>query len=108
MRVRLNGWQRIGIVLSVIWAVTGCGIGSYEANDNIITFASGLDHMCRAANRPIRECDAEFTANYRIAAEANPVLLNWAIFGFAPIPLAWLIVYAFIGLWRWIRRGFNT
>jgi hypothetical protein len=25
-----------------------------------------------------------------------------------PILLAWLIVYAFIGLWRWIRRGFTT
>jgi hypothetical protein len=23
MRVRLNGWQRIGIVLSVIWAIGG-------------------------------------------------------------------------------------
>lgn len=26
----------------------------------------------------------------------------------APIPFAWLIVYALIGLWHWVGRGFNT
>jgi hypothetical protein len=26
----------------------------------------------------------------------------------APIPFAWLIVYALIGLWHWVGRGFKT
>jgi hypothetical protein len=29
MRVRLNGWQRIGIVLSVLWAIVG-GLWGYH------------------------------------------------------------------------------
>jgi hypothetical protein len=24
------------------------------------------------------------------------------------IPIAWLLVYMFIGLWRWVKRGFSV
>jgi hypothetical protein len=50
-------------------------------------------------------CDREFEKNFNEAIQ-----YHWyyaAFFAFVPIPIAWLIVYGFIWLTRWISRGFK-
>lgn len=169
MRVRLNGWQRIGIVLSVIWAlggfIWGAAIesGMHEGNmasenhrlwvindrtqQSCFSEADTAWNLCEASvNRDLTLCgstdrgpdcsiaykgfalcdmnhseakkicdDGYWERDHANAAELirehtgdTPAWYFAAIFAFVPIPLAWLIVYAFIGLWRWTRRGFNN
>ena len=108
MRVRINGWQRIGIIPSVVWAVTGYIWRGAVVDDRNMEFASTADKVCLEYPHADKDCMAEFFKNYRLSEDANPPKLEGAIFGLVPIPLAWLIAYALIGLWRWIRRGFST
>ena len=42
----LNGWQRIGVVLSVVWAVTGAWWGSYIGTHELDYVQQDYEH-CR-------------------------------------------------------------
>jgi hypothetical protein len=54
-------------------------------------------------------CWAELGKNYVANLEAvQPYWWNAAIFGLAPIPIVWLIIYGIVGIGRWIRRGFSS
>jgi hypothetical protein len=167
MRVRLNGWQRIGVVLSLIWVAVGWVLGAneltYEASfqyrelpleneindthrDTCTAQAATAFKWCNASSKLASEacgpsgarepgcevidpaCEGELKsanqicmANYwqdyhasmKNAAEyfdktRSDHWLVMPIYALAPLPFAWLIVYALIGLWRWITRGFNT
>ena len=51
-------------------------------------------------------CWAEYQTNFMKNADGH-----WwaaAIVGLGPIPFAWLIVYGFVALGRWIRVGFRA
>jgi hypothetical protein len=111
MRIRLNGWQRIGIVLSVIWAIGGGVWGnsiSIHEGDSALAILSPLRSRCYETHHGPRDwtqCEQDFDRDY-----SEAIKYHWhyaAVVAFVPILLAWLIVYAFISLWRWIRRGFN-
>jgi hypothetical protein len=107
MRIRLNEWQRIGIVLSVVWFVAGYNCGRDEIFNKLVRIANLGHQACLSGTTDPAVCYAEFVKDYPDERDA----LYWEnglIMGLVPIPFAWLVVYAFIGLWRWIRRGFNT
>jgi uncharacterized membrane protein len=103
--MRLNGWQRIGIVASVIWIFVGGfwgnNIGIHEGD-----WAINLYRVCLDANpNGWDECTKTFDSNYVAAVQ-----YHWyyaAFLAFVPIPLAWLIAWGLISLARWIRRGFE-
>ena len=102
MLTQLNGWQRIGIVLSVIWILVGGFWG------NTIGFHEGDPALY--AHRVCLEthpddwpgCGRIFTRDFIEATKDQA-----AFVAFVPIPIAWLIVYGFVGLFRWIGRGFK-
>jgi hypothetical protein len=108
---RLNGWQRIGIVLSVVWAI---GAAVYEINVINDRYYAAFG----AAFRPVlNRCEDDPSKNGvncaevagRAARAAVPTESSWniAIAALAPIPFFWLIAYALVGLGRWITRGFK-
>jgi heme/copper-type cytochrome/quinol oxidase subunit 2 len=90
---RLNGWQRIGIVLSLVWAVVG---GLWGRKAALTPF---LDCLSDTGN--LNFCQSQ----YQWAIDQ--VWLFALIFGLAPIPIAWLLVYIVVWTVRWIRRGFQ-
>lgn len=106
MTFLLNGWQRLGVVASIAWALGGgywgndMGIhgGDYvvSAYSTCLETSGGNDVPCtRAFNRDFPEA----------------VKYHWAeaaVTGLVPIPFGWLLAYGSIGLWRWIARGFGT
>jgi hypothetical protein len=119
--MRLNGWQRIGIVGSVIWVLIGGFLGNKAALDYAgETTKHQLDacvsgnrtqlHLNSDANAPYGQiwtpCWNQFNANYMKNAEGH----WWGalIVGLVPIPFAWLIGWCFVALLRWIRAGFSS
>jgi hypothetical protein len=114
--MRLNGWQRIGLVLSIIWFLVGGFWGNKIALDEAGTRTSSqLDH-CVAQNKlrlgeygPYDQvwtpCWDEWSTNFMRNAEGH-----WWValsVGLIPIPIGWVLVYALAYLGRWIRAGFK-
>ncbi len=122
---RLNGWQRIGVVLSVVWAIGGgCwgyNIGYHDGGD-----VDGDFQQCRAGAqnwyqnqyqgtsryttedliKDLEKCHSEYLKENKEATSAG--LLYAALLGLLPIPLGWFVVYKSIALLCWIREGFGT
>ena len=117
--MRLNGWQRIGVVLSVIWIVAGGLWTRSVLIESQGEFARTRYRMCLAnhsiqpdgsipADTDWKRCDRQFDADWK-----RDVTDHWdgvnglnAAFTLAPLLVAWLLVYAIVGLVRWIRAGF--
>jgi hypothetical protein len=115
---RLSGWQRVGIMLSVVWAIGAAIYETYAMEDRYNAAFSAAyrpvydrcrdtqDRELKALGRPNGIDCAEEAGR---VASAVPQQSAWsaAIAVFVPIPIGWLFAYALIGLVRWIRRGFS-
>ena len=107
----MNGWVRIGVVLSVIWAFVGGFWGNKRAINDASTLTNAQVENCLAANRARPRsksgeiwtpCWEQFGKNYQLNAEGH--LWFGTMVGLLPIPIAWLSVYVLIQLRRWKRR----
>jgi hypothetical protein len=102
---RLNGWQRIGIILSVIWILVGGfwgnSIGIHEGDLEV----TWLGICLKIHPDDWAGCHRDFNKDF-----AEAIQYHWyyaAFLAFAPIPVAWWIVYGLVGLGRWVGRGFR-
>jgi hypothetical protein len=104
--VRVNGWQRIGIVASVIWAV-----GAYFVAIGQPDLATSLHRSCLAATPEanhaewVARCYTEFKERLPGAMQDRQEAA--LLFALMPIPIGWLLVYTVIWVGRWIHRGFK-
>lgn len=108
--MRLNGWQRIGIVLSVVWIL---GAGIYQRSSDIKKaqdFASFSYRVCADAtglnrNLILSDCLKQSQKDYEIWIK--PSWANVAAISLVPIPIFWLIAYGLIKIYRWVKVGFK-
>lgn len=113
MKIRLHGWQRVGIVASVIW-VLGAGLAQH---------ASDLDRAAAAADMAVMVCQEGPWSKYATEDLKKPncwgnewerafnaaLIGKWdrmAVVAFVPVPIGWLIVYLLVWIGRWVRSGF--
>lgn len=100
---RLNRWQRLGIVASILW-VMGAGFYSLENSaEQAVAFAQAVSNSCHETNDPNVDCAAEFDDAFH-SNDSNTWPLA-AMVAFLPIPFAWLFAYVAIWTTRWIRAG---
>jgi len=103
---RLNGWQRIALVLSVLWAIGASlyTMNSFESNaklmsermyDDCVVHRSGTGEDCY---NTMRQTHRVQMALGRKQAAARALL---------PIPLVWIAIWLVNGIVGWIRRGFQ-
>lgn len=102
MRIKLNAWQWIGIVLSIVWAIGG-GLWGNDLGLQQGEPVVGRLVRCYETHsiRWMGWCYPEFERDY-----AEAIKYHWhyaVIVALVPTLLAWLIVYGFVGLWRRIR-----
>jgi hypothetical protein len=112
----LNGWQRIGIVLSVLWAIVGFFGGNSIAIDALgsgvsASYARCLEQRSVQTDGSVpkdtdwKPCQVAFERDWGPAVKDH-----WsyaAASAFIPILIAWLVVYFFVALGRWIAAGFK-
>lgn len=124
---RLNGWQRIGVVVSILWAFGGafwgynigyyeggnigqdfeqCKVGAQNWYENQYPIAGAPRYTTSDLVRDLGRCEAEYHGANKNATSAG--WLYAVLLAVLPIPLAWLAVYKSIALLRWIREGFQT
>jgi hypothetical protein len=101
---RLNGWARIGIVLSVVWAICGSIWVLHSISDTDEIY--GLYNICLTEPKSDPGvCKQELEKLQAAVGWEARWALVW--FVFAPIPVFWLIAYGLVALVRWMRRGFS-
>lgn len=121
---RLNGWQRLGIVLSGVWCLVVIGI---SANDyyklyshysfRVESEADKIACLDKARKGPspeqsVKECqkwltDTEVGIPMPERPSLPPVLPILALI-FFPIAIGWLVAYAVKWLTKWVHEGFKT
>jgi hypothetical protein len=84
---RLSGWQRIGIILSVLWIPVGWVLA--------VKNVPGPPSLDYPLSQICQDAQARMPKRYA----------PW--FVLAPIPIAWLLVYIVVWIVRWVRRGFQ-
>jgi hypothetical protein len=103
----LSGWQRVGIVLSVVWLLVGGywgnSMGLHKGDFAVTQFTVCMENS-GSPNNASGVCLDQFDKDY-----AGAIKDHWRealIVGIVPIPVAWLLVYGLIGLvrrWRFSR-----
>jgi hypothetical protein len=113
---RLSGWQRIGVVASVLWFFAGYFIGSDDAFNRAGLLAqSSLDSCLHAKAKELgetdpydmkvyRPCESEHEHDFSKYAEGH--WLEGLEFALVPLPIAWLLGWLLIATTRWVSRGF--
>jgi hypothetical protein len=100
----LNGWCRIGIVVSVLWIIVGGFWGNNLGIHDGDWVVNSLDVCLKTKPDNWALCHQEFTRQYPEAIKYHWLLAG--MFAFIPIPLGWLFGWSCFGIARWIRRGF--
>jgi len=116
---RLNGWQRIGAILSVLWFFSVVGKTSYESYE-AASFNKTIAECCEAEKRFQTERKpgdlgrlswCEVTGEPGCAQGTKPIapqLLAFFALLLLPIAAGWLVVLIAISATKWVREGFKT
>lgn len=108
---QLNGWQQVGIVVSIVWAI---GAAIYQRNADVEraqNFANYAYKVCTdtkslSHDNELASCSQEREKNMAVWLKGS--WGNVAIVSLAPIPFGWLAAYIFIGIWRGAVIGFRA
>ncbi len=100
-RFGLNGWQRIGVVLALVWMVIGGSWGWRHAYDK----ADAEFRVCIAGVKTV--ADVQACRDTRFRAIAVPRGVSAAIVALAPLTVVGLLIYGLVWLGRRIKRAFS-
>ena len=92
LRMRLSGWQRLGIVLSVVWFGAFFGLALFDQ----ITALNKVDaefHSCERVISKLESSNWQVCLDYRRDARraANVAWLPVFLITIVPIPIFWLL-----------------
>jgi hypothetical protein len=106
MMQRLGGWQRLGLIISVCWAVGSFIALRFHLYNQGLSSANAFVGLCTSLQKPFEQCWAENAEYRRIATEFYwPPLL---VVSLGPLPFLWLVGWASIKMARWVRAGFTA
>lgn len=119
--MKINGWQRIGVVASLLWTL-GSGVYKREirldsANHYQYAMTTGICRQIAKDAVAVDESRDEDALNWKCNSEAintaesmkaltGKSILNILAFSFPPVVAGWLLAYLSIMTFRWVRVGF--
>ena len=111
--MKLNKWQRIGVVLSIIWAI---GAGIYLRYDlsqtagklSAAVYTSCLDRDTynrnyKLENYTAEDCSKEYLDMWHSVMDNTGSDLLIVVL--LPIPIMWGLAFLLIRIYRWVRAG---
>ena len=112
---KLDGWKRIGIIVSVVW-ILGAAVLTYDSATDHASEAIASIHVACDSNLAGKTGDAWTTgfgecnkqADDSLAEAITNARLTAALFAFIPVPLGWGFVYLILFLVAWVKRGFMS
>ena len=107
--MNLNGWERIGVVASVIWLLAVFTFAGLERWGEVLPPHTShfVEFVPDQSKQPQVWIDPD-SGEPRRFREVNSSLLTSKVLGeaFLPIAISWLLIYSISCVVRWIRRGF--
>jgi hypothetical protein len=117
MLSRTNGWQRIGIVLSVVWLIAACSFFLVTTSrPGASPFLSISSAHCQpgapqipSSQKRLRLSEAVLGCpeKYIVPETQGTNWLSTLVFLFGPILLAWALAFALVQTIRWVAAGFR-
>jgi hypothetical protein len=113
---RLNGWQRIGVVLTGLWvALVLCVVAG---TDSFVTTIPGQPPSCSAPAPESSPDKKTFSFEEAFGCAPGAIVagtpdsqhFNWRglMFAIAAVPVGvWLLIYLLIHIIRWVAQGFR-
>jgi hypothetical protein len=103
---RLSGWQRLGLVVTVCWAVGAFVVVRWFQYHHGLDAANASVGLCTTAGKEFDQCWNENLEFRRAMIEPYwpPVFLV----AFGPVPFFWLFGWAVVKTVRWVSAGFAT
>jgi hypothetical protein len=110
MKRHFSGWLTTGIVVSVLWAITGYIATQHSEYNTAREEGSIAFSKCLDTEPPYVPKDTAFAncrekENEAKAASAVHVSRDAAVVALAPIPLIWLVGYLILSISRRTKRG---
>ena len=114
--MRINGWQRLGIILSAVWLIVSSWAYFHELNnhpsdlavylpDSGYEWSQDLD-TTNKAHEVAKQQGADFSERF-VFLKPTFRMFGYLQFALTPIVICWLGVYLFIFIFRWVKRGFE-
>jgi hypothetical protein len=111
----LNGWQRIGVILSVLWFF-GAGLQSNSSFVNQAYQNTSVSYeLCNAATHDeqnqdkafekLEQCSKDRDKKFEMNLEG--MWLRALIVAALPIPIIWYLITRLIKLYKWTSAGFQ-
>jgi len=111
--MNVNGWQRIGVIASVIWILCAW-VHTFDSEiDSASKGIAAIHVVCDselagksgdAWKKGFDECNKQATDS--IAEAMTNARLSATVVGLVPVPLGWGFTYLILFLVRWVKRGF--
>jgi hypothetical protein len=108
--MNLTGWQRVGVVISVLWALTVGGFAAYEITKGapfgefqLVEFVPDKSSAPIVSTYPI---SGKTVTLKPVESVLNIQALLLTIVG--PIVSGWLLVYVLLWVYRWVRASFHA
>ena len=118
LMTRLSGWQRIGVVLSVLWCLVVAGLAAKDYHayfQEVATEIRIAECRERARQGPSpekneRACGFSLSELYLDGSEkaARPATLPYIALLALPITGGWFVVCVVTWVIRWVRAGFKA
>ena len=103
--MRLNGWQRIGVVSTVVWAAVGAmGASAYLSNE-AMEFGRHAMEICAKYPVPGEDCSQQYMRAFN--GIYDQVFSFSATVALLPPLVVWPLAYLLLFIWSWVRRGFQ-
>jgi hypothetical protein len=103
--MHLNGWQRIGLVVSALW-VLGSAINvrneQVAAADRLFQLQYGT---CLKQLNSVKYCGD--TVSLQAAMDATTYWPDVAFYAFGPVIAVWFVILIAIRTLRWVSAGFS-
>jgi hypothetical protein len=113
--MRLSGWKRIGIVVSVVWMLVGSIWFWSQMTEQAASFATIAVKACQLKNgfsssNRAEDCLQVYNKSYDQmldpAAKALTPIGAGAVYAFVVLVVAWLALWIVLVVVRWVRAGF--
>lgn len=103
---KLNGWQRVGVVLSIIWLPLGFLYGSGQAVDSATWAVTNRLRMCYAADGvDYSACHDAFEKDWAVALSNSHHWLWGAVTAILPALFCWFLIWGLVRVVRWVAAG---
>ena len=104
--MRVNGWQRIGVVLSVLWAIgAAIYVRSAQVKNADSLFQMEFSACLNERIATIKACSDK--VSLQNAMDATAYWPDVAFFAFAPVIAGWLMAFITLKIFRWVKVGFS-